>query len=159
MQVEPPPHVAVLEEPVDCVHIDMPSQVLVQLLPHVPLQLVFDAQCEVQSVPQLTLHVFMCWQSNVTPDGALALPPSLLPPSPALAPPSVQVPPAEQVHVVSVQVQAPLHWPCKPLCDVQPPHSNKAMMIGRMPILRVTMTLDTLTCAARRSRRRARRTR
>jgi hypothetical protein len=117
VQVEPPAQVAVLAEPTDCAHIDSPSQVEVQPLPHEPVQLVLDAQCEVQSLPQSTMQVFMCWQSKVAPVGSelLPLPPSL----PALPPPSVQVPPAAQVHVVSVQSQAPVHWPCSALARVQ----------------------------------------
>jgi hypothetical protein len=59
-QVEPPPHSAVLEAPVDCVHIDWPSQVLVQPLPQLPAQLVLASQCEVQPLAQATVQVFIC---------------------------------------------------------------------------------------------------
>lgn len=123
---EPPPHSAVLFAPVACVHDDSPSHVELQPLPQLPVQLVIAAQCDEQSVPQVTLHVFMCWQSNVTPLGtplALAPPSPTRPPSPKVSPvppPSVQVPPAAQVQVVSVQLHWPLHCPWSALCVVQP---------------------------------------
>jgi hypothetical protein len=111
-----------------------PSHVDVQLDPHVPVQLVWAAQCEAQSLPQSTIQVFMCWQSKVTPVGSEDAPPSPAPP-PSLpllpAPPSVQVPPAAQVQVVSVQLQEPVHWPCSALCAVQAPAANAASAAKR----------------------------
>jgi hypothetical protein len=130
VQVEPPAQVALLAEPTDWAHIDCPSQVEVQPVPQVPVQLVLEAQWEMQSLPQSTMQVFMCWQSKVAPVGRspLLLPPSL-PPAP---PPSVQVPPAAQVQVVSVQAQAPVHWPCSALLRVQPGATTASAVARRI---------------------------
>jgi hypothetical protein len=123
--VEPPPHSAVLLAPVACMQVDWPSHVEVQPLPQVPLQLVFESQCEVQSLAQSTAQVFWCWQSKVAPDGK-----ELVPPSPAA---SVHVPPALQVHVVSVQLQAPEHMPASGFARVHPTRSS-AMSAARIVI-------------------------
>jgi hypothetical protein len=100
--------------PTDCTQLDWPSQVVLQPLSQVPVQVVLASQCEVQFEVQSTLQVFMCWQSRVTSDGAVVVDP----PSPATnmplstskvspVPPMLQVPPLSQVQVESLQAQAP----------------------------------------------------
>lgn len=112
--VEPAPAVTVQElwpaqlaidpAPRLCTHVLFASHCTSQLLPHAPLQLESLAQCEVQFWPQVTSHVLLFWQSNVTSDGAFVVPASLPPP-----PPSTQLPPASHAQPVVVQAHAPVH--------------------------------------------------
>jgi hypothetical protein len=123
--------------------LDCPSHVVVQPEPQLPLQVVFESQCEVQFVTQSTLQVFMCWQSSVTLDGKLAppsAPPSALKVSPV--PPMVQVPPLAQVQVEPLHAQEPVQTVLVALSSEHATIINETRRM-RMHDLRACRVLDT----------------
>lgn len=116
VQVLPPSQVTPESAPATKLQVLVPAQVPVELVPsvwvqvliavhelsqlepQVPLHTVEFAQCEAQSVPQVTVQVLFLLQSKVRLLGGSAA----VPAPPSAAPPTEQVPPLAQVQVSPV---------------------------------------------------------
>lgn len=119
-----PSHVTLLFVPVVIVQSLPPAQFVVQFDSHVETHVDCPSHVVLQPVPHDALHVFFDVQSYETLFGGGAEVSGA--PSGEVPPPNVQVPPVLHVHVVPLHVQSPVH--AADAGGSLPPHALKIAM-------------------------------